>query len=69
MINSAASSTITLSEVRRVLGITATDMPDDAVKLLIKQVDILTDIVVAHTSGSTIKSYIANLDDEAHNDK
>lgn len=58
---------MTLSEARRVLGTTAKDMSDDAIRLLIKQVDILTDIVVAHTNGSTIKSHIVNLDGEAHN--
>lgn len=59
---------MTLTEARRALGTDAKDMSDDAIKLLIKQVDILTDIVVAHTNGSTIKSYIANLGDEEHND-
>lgn len=69
MVKFATSSLITLSEARRVLGTTAKDMSDDAIKLIIKQVDILTDIVVAHANGSTIKSYIDNLDDEAHNDE
>lgn len=68
MVNYANGSVITLSDVRKVLGTTAKDMSDDAIRLLIKQVDILTDIVVAHTNGSTIKSHIANSDDEAHND-
>lgn len=61
-------SVLTLSEARRVLGTTAQDMSDEAIKLLIKQVDILTDIVATHASGSIIKSYIANSNDEAHND-
>jgi hypothetical protein len=68
MANYPTSSLITPSEARKVLGITAKDMSDDAIRLLIKQVDILTDIVVAHANGSTIKSYIDNLDDEAHTD-
>jgi len=69
MANFTTSTLITLSEARRLLGTTAKDMSDDAIRLLIKQVDILTDIVVAHANGSTIKSYIDNLDDEAHNDE
>lgn len=68
MVNSITSSVVTLSEARRVLGTTAKDMSDDAIRILIKQVDILTDIVAAHTNGSTIKSYIDNLDNEAHTD-
>ena len=68
MANFTISTLMTVSEAKKVLGTTAKDMSDDAIRLLIKQVDTLTDIVVAHTNGSTIKSYIANLDDEAHND-
>lgn len=69
MANYVDSSLMTLTEARRVLGITAKDMSDDDIKLLIKQVDVLTDIVVVHTNGSTIKSYIDNLGNEAHTDE
>ena len=68
MVNYATSPVMTLTDARRALGTDAKDMSDDAIRLLIKQVDILTDIVVAHTNGSIIKSYIANSGDEEHND-
>lgn len=65
----ATISLMTLTEARRVLGTTVIDMSDDDIRLLIKQVDILTDIVAAKATGSTIKSYIDNYDNEAHNDE
>lgn len=66
-VNYLPKTLMTLSEARRVLGTTAKGMTDDAIMLLIKQADILTDIVVAHTNGSIIKSSIDNSDGEAHN--
>lgn len=64
----ATKLSLTPSEARIVLGTTAKDMSDEAIRLLINQVDVLTDIVAAHSYGSIINSCIANSRNEPHND-
>jgi len=46
--------TISIQEARAILGTTAKGLSDEAIKRLVAQVEILTDIVVAHASGSKI---------------
>lgn len=50
--------TITIEEARKILGITAKGLSDDAIERLIAQVDILTGIVVSHFDDSKYQSSI-----------
>jgi hypothetical protein len=58
MINLGTSSSISIDEARNILGITAKELSDEAIGRLIYQVDILTDIVVAHVNDSKINSSV-----------
>jgi len=62
-------SVSTIAEARKILGTTAKGLSDDALKRLIVQIEILTDIVVARARDSIIKSCIDNTVDEAHTDE
>jgi len=64
----ALKSSLAVTEARRVLGTTATDMSDDAIMTIIAQVDALTDIVIAHIHDSKLQSSIDVLADGIHND-
>jgi hypothetical protein len=66
MVNYTSNPSMTLAEAKKVLGTTSIGMSDDAIMRLIAQVDVLTDIVVAHSYGSIIQSHIDNIDDEEH---
>lgn len=57
---------MTLAEAKKLLGTTAVGMDDDAIRRLIYQCDVLTDIVVAHTHDSIIHSSIDIIEDEEH---
>ncbi len=57
---------ISTEEARKILGTTAKGLSDEAIERLIAQVDVLSDIVVAHVSDSKIKSYIDISNDKSH---
>lgn len=58
------TSTISVKEARKILGTTANGLSDEAIQRLIEQVDVLTDVVVAHYDGSKTQSSI----DITHNE-
>ena len=47
---------ITITEARQILGNTAKGLSDRAIKQLIVQIDVLTDVIVMHSDGSKIQS-------------
>ena len=49
------SSLITISEAREILGTTAKGLDDDAIKKLITNVDVLTDLIIDLSVDSRIK--------------
>jgi hypothetical protein len=49
---------IALTEAKKVLGTTAKGLSDEAIMRLVTQVDVLTDIVVAHVHDSKNQSSI-----------
>lgn len=51
-------STISINEARKILGTTAKGLSDEAIRKIINQVEILTDIVIAHISDSNLHSSI-----------
>jgi hypothetical protein len=57
---------MTLTEAKKLLGTTAKELSDDALRRLIANVEILTDIVVVHARDSIIKSHIDITSDEVH---
>ena len=67
MHDSATKPLMTPTEARRVLGTTSKGMSDEAIRRLIGQVDVLTDIVVAHAQDSIFKSCIDVSKKEEHN--
>ena len=64
----AGHSLITVTEAKKVLGTTAKGLSDEAIKRLVAQVDVLTDIVVAHANDSKIQTSIDIPDDRLHTD-
>ncbi len=65
---SAGHPLITLTEAKKVLGTTAKGLSDEAIKRLVAQVDVLTDIVVAHANGSKFQTSIDIPGDRLHTD-
>lgn len=65
---SASHPLITVTEAKKVLGTTAKGLSDDAIMRLVTQVDVLTDIVVAHANDSKIQASIDISDDRPHTD-
>lgn len=63
-----AIPSVTLAEAKKILGTIAKDMSDDSIRAVIANVEILTDIVVAHAHDSIIKSSIDIFDDGVHTD-
>jgi hypothetical protein len=63
-----ASSTISVQEARAILGTTSKGLSDDAILRLIAQVEVLTDIVVAHVGGSKIHRSIDISKNRPHTD-
>lgn len=59
---------ISIQEARAILGTTAKGLNDEAIQKLIAQVEVLTDIVVAHVSDSKIQRSIDISDDRSHTD-
>ena len=57
---------ITLTEAKKVLGTTVKGLSDSAILRLVAQMDVLTDIVVAHIGDSIIKSSIENSCNKSH---
>lgn len=64
----ALKSPLAVSEARKLLGTTATEMSDDAIMKIVAQVDALTDIVITYIHDSKIQSSIDVLDNGIHND-
>jgi hypothetical protein len=60
---------ITVTEARNVLGTAAKGLTDNAISQLVAQVDILTDIVIAHINDSTIQSSIDISTNKSHTDE
>ncbi len=57
---------ITIYEARKILGTTAKGLDDSAIENLLKQFNILSDIVVAHTNDSRFQSSIDISKNELH---
>ena len=51
-------STIIVSEARKILGTTAKGLSDETIRKIVNQVEVLTDIVIAHISDSNLHSSI-----------
>ncbi len=68
-LNVTWQSRITLTEAKKILGTTAKGLSDDAIKRLVTQVDLLTDVVIAHASDSKIQTDIDILQGKLHNDE
>lgn len=67
-LNVTQQPSITLTEAKKVLGTTAKGLSDGAIMSIVKQVDVLTDIVVAHISGSKIQPSIDISNNTSHTD-
>jgi hypothetical protein len=67
-LDSFAKPSIAVERARKELGTLSIGMSDDELRSIIEQVDILTDIVVAHANDSNIQSSIDILNDEVHTD-
>ena len=57
---------ISVTEARKILGTTATGLSDETIEHLVAQVDVLTDIIVAHVSDSKIESSIDISNGKSH---
>lgn len=59
---------VSVKEARKILGTTAKGLSDDAIMRLVTQVDVLTDIVVAHVNDSKIQTSIDISQGKLHTD-
>ncbi len=66
--NATPQPHITLTEAKKVLGTTAKGLSDETIMRLVAQVDVLTDIVVAHINDSKYQSSIDNSGNAPHTD-
>jgi hypothetical protein len=62
----ASHHPLTLTEAKKVLGTTAKGLSDEAIMRIVAQVDVLTDIVVAHANDSKIQTSIDISDVRIH---
>ncbi len=61
-------SHLSVIEAKKILGTSAKGLSDDAIMRLVAQVDVLTDIVIAHASDSIIHSSIDISQNRPHTD-
>lgn len=57
-VNYGSQRQLTLTEAKKVLGTTTKGLSDDAIRRLVAQVDILTDVVIAQYKDSKVDSSI-----------
>jgi hypothetical protein len=62
------SGRISLTEAKKILGITAKGLSDDTIRSLIIKIDALSDVIVSNFNDSKIQSSLDIPERDEHND-